>query len=157
MQFTLHATRRASHGGPRLVQATAAWSVNTPTCSVRMRGSIPYGHATTAMHKLGTPIRPLALTLFHGCMVEGDGIGFDFRRSHTKNKNKKWYPGFLAHAVIGMFYSVVDNQRQPQYTQMFYSVRANRGQLLYMMHFLPQLSDFVPLRNGFYSFRAQTA
>ena len=26
-----------------------------------------------------------------------------------------------------------------------------------LMHFLPQLSDFVPLRNGFYSFRAQTA
>ena len=25
-----------------------------------------------------------------------------------------------------------------------------------LMHFLPQLSDFVPLRNGFYSFRAQT-
>ena len=25
------------------------------------------------------------------------------------------------------------------------------------MHFLPQLSDFVLLRNGFYSFRAQTA
>ena len=24
------------------------------------------------------------------------------------------------------------------------------------IHFLPQLSDFVPLRNGFYSFRAQT-
>ena len=24
------------------------------------------------------------------------------------------------------------------------------------MHFLPQLSDFVPLRNGFNSFRAQT-
>ena len=24
------------------------------------------------------------------------------------------------------------------------------------MHFLLQLSDFVPLRNGFYSFRAQT-
>ena len=24
------------------------------------------------------------------------------------------------------------------------------------MHFLPQLSDFVPLRNGFFSFRAQT-
>ena len=24
-----------------------------------------------------------------------------------------------------------------------------------LMHFLPQLSDFVPLRNGFYSFRAQ--
>ena len=25
-----------------------------------------------------------------------------------------------------------------------------------LMHFLPQLSDFVPLKNGFYSFRAQT-
>ena len=25
-----------------------------------------------------------------------------------------------------------------------------------LMHSLPQLSDFVPLRNGFYSFRAQT-
>ena len=24
------------------------------------------------------------------------------------------------------------------------------------MHFLPQLSDFVPLKNEFYSFRAQT-
>ena len=24
------------------------------------------------------------------------------------------------------------------------------------MHFLPQLSDFVPLKNGFYIFRAQT-
>ena len=29
---------------------------------------------------------------------------------------KKHYPGCLAHAVIGMFYSVVANQRQPQYT-----------------------------------------
>ena len=26
-----------------------------------------------------------------------------------------------------------------------------------LMHFLPQLSDFVPLRNRFYSFREQTA
>ena len=25
-----------------------------------------------------------------------------------------------------------------------------------LMHFVPQLSDFVPLKNGFYSFRAQT-
>ena len=24
-----------------------------------------------------------------------------------------------------------------------------------LMHFLPQLSNFVPLKNGFYSFRAQ--
>ena len=26
-----------------------------------------------------------------------------------------------------------------------------------LMHFLPQRPDFVPLRNGFYSFRAQSA
>ena len=33
-----------------------------------------------------------------------------------------------------------------------------RGNMIYIrMHFLPQLSDFVPLRNGFYSFRAPTA
>ena len=25
-----------------------------------------------------------------------------------------------------------------------------------LMHFLPQRSDFVPIKNGFYSFRAQT-
>ena len=25
-----------------------------------------------------------------------------------------------------------------------------------LKHFLPQLSDFVPLKNGFYGFRAQT-
>ena len=32
-----------------------------------------------------------------------------------RQKNKKRYPGCLAHAVIGMFYSAVANQRQPQY------------------------------------------
>ena len=32
-----------------------------------------------------------------------------------------------------------------------------RDSLDKLMHFLPQLSDFVPLRNGFYGFRAQTA
>ena len=26
-----------------------------------------------------------------------------------------------------------------------------------LMHFFPQLSDFIPLKKGFYSFRAQTA
>ena len=50
----------------------------------------------------------------------------------AKNKTKR-YPGFLAHAVNGMFYSVVANQRQPQYTYiMFYSVGANRGQLVHV-------------------------
>ena len=31
----------------------------------------------------------------------------------TEKKEKKGYPGCLAHAVIGMFYGVVANQRQP--------------------------------------------
>ena len=38
---------------------------------------------------------------------------------------KKRYPGCLAHAVLGMFYSVVANQRQPQYT---YNVLQRRCQ-----------------------------
>ena len=38
---------------------------------------------------------------------------------------KKWYPGCLAHAVNGMFYSVVVNQRQPQCT---YNVLQRRCQ-----------------------------
>ena len=49
----------------------------------------------------------------------------------TADEKKKRCPGCLAHAVIGMFYSVVANQRQPQYI-MFYSVGANRGQLLHV-------------------------
>ena len=31
-------------------------------------------------------------------------------------QKKKRHPCYLAHAVIGMFYSVVANQRQPQWT-----------------------------------------
>ena len=52
----------------------------------------------------------------------------------AKKKKTKWYPGCLAHAVIGMCCNVVANQREPQYTfsLMFYSVGANRGQLLYI-------------------------
>ena len=34
-----------------------------------------------------------------------------------KKGKKKKNPGGLAHAVIGMFYSMVANQRQPQYIQ----------------------------------------
>ena len=41
----------------------------------------------------------------------------------TAEKTSKPYPGCLAHAMTGMFYSTVANQRQPQYTysMMFYS------------------------------------
>ena len=39
-------------------------------------------------------------------------------------KKKKKFPGCLAHAVIGMFYSVVASQRQPQYTHTY--TRKNR-------------------------------
>ena len=37
-----------------------------------------------------------------------------------------------------------------------YSTYLVQDSLDKLMHFLPQLSDFVPLRTGFYSFRAQT-
>ena len=50
----------------------------------------------------------------------------------AKKKKKERYPGCLAHVVIGMLYSVVANQRQPQYTYDVYSVVANRDQLLYV-------------------------
>ena len=44
-------------------------------------------------------------------------------------KKRKLYPGCLAHTVIGMFYSVVANQRKPQHTSkyiiMLFSVGAN--------------------------------
>ena len=40
-------------------------------------------------------------------------------------KRKKRYPACLAYAVIGMFYSVIANQRQPQYT---YNVLQRRYQ-----------------------------
>ena len=43
----------------------------------------------------------------------------------AKRKTKKRYPGCLAHAVTGMFYSVVANQRQPRYT---YNVLQRRCQ-----------------------------
>ena len=35
---------------------------------------------------------------------------------HGDGNKKKRYPRCLAHAVIGMFYSVVANQRQPQFS-----------------------------------------
>ena len=43
----------------------------------------------------------------------------------TAKKKKNRYPGCLAHAVIGMFSSVVANQRQPQHT---YNVLQRRCQ-----------------------------
>ena len=51
-------------------------------------------------------------------------------------KNKKRFPGCLAHAVIGMFYSVLANQRNPNIHIVFYSVGANRDQLFVIHIFL---------------------
>ena len=54
-----------------------------------------------------------------------------------RQKIKKRYPGCLAHAAIGMLYSAVAIQRQLQHIYIyiiFYSVGANRGQLLHI-HF----------------------
>ena len=43
--------------------------------------------------------------------------------------------------------------KTPPYPHRLFDLQDSLDKL---MHFLPQLSDFVPLRNGFYSFRAQT-
>ena len=47
-------------------------------------------------------------------------------------KKKKRYPGCLAHAVIGMFTAPLPTNANPNIHTMFYSVGANRGQLLNM-------------------------
>ena len=64
MQFTLHATRRTPHGASRLVQAMSAWLVKTRRAPSRhSRDAKVYGHTTTAVHKLNTPPRPLAVAI----------------------------------------------------------------------------------------------
>ena len=47
------------------------------------------------------------------------------RQKQKQKQQKKRHAGCLSHAVIGMFYSVVANQRQPQYT---YNVLQHRRQ-----------------------------
>ena len=61
-----------------------------------------------------------------------------------KQKKKRYHPGHLANAINGMFYNVVANQRQPQYTydMMFNSVGANRGHLL----FIPGIYEGDPMK-----------
>ena len=59
MQFTFHATRRTPHGASRLEQAMSAWLVKTRRAPSRhSRDARVYGHTTTAMHKLSTPLPP---------------------------------------------------------------------------------------------------
>ena len=53
-------------------------------------------------------------------------------------EKKKRYPGYLAHAVTSMFYSVAANQRQPNVRLMCYSVGANRGPLLHILRSIYQ-------------------
>ena len=61
MQLTLHATRRTLHGASRLVLAVYAWSVKTRhTPSRHCRDARVYGHTTTAMHDMSTPLPPCA-------------------------------------------------------------------------------------------------
>ena len=55
-QFTLHATRRTSHGASRSVQAMSAWLVKTRRAPSRHgRDTRVYGHTTTAMHRVHPP------------------------------------------------------------------------------------------------------
>ena len=52
--------------------------------------------------------------------------------------------------LLGVLYS---HERTPPSSHRLFDLPNLLGKL---MHFLPQLSDFVTLKNGFYSFRAQT-
>ena len=58
----------------------------------------------------------------------------DLLHNHPGNRQeKKTVPcGCLAHAVIGMFYSVFANQRQPQYTYNVLQRRCQRRPTLYI-------------------------
>ena len=85
-------------------------------------GALPYSHYAERSFPL-SGVRVLHLAQY------------DLLDNHhgdpLKTRKERRYAGCLAHAVIGMFYSVVANQRQPQYIHiMFYSVGANRGQLI---------------------------
>ena len=64
----------------------------------------------------------------------------DNHHGDRQKKNKKRHPGCLAHAVTGMFYSVVANQCQPQYT---YNVLQRRCQprptIVYVVYILGEL------------------
>ena len=57
MQLTLHASRRTPHGASRLVLAMSAWSVKTRRApSWHCWDTRVYGHTTTAMHDMSTPL-----------------------------------------------------------------------------------------------------
>ena len=65
-----------------------------------------------------------------------------------KQKQKKRYPGCLAHAVIGMFNSAVANQRQPQHTHNVLQRRCQpRLTIIYIIYFRGALR-YLPLVMG---------
>ena len=67
-----------------------------------------------------------------------------------KKKKRSSTPRWIANTVLMAQHRSPYSEGVPCYYQVCYDIDK-------LMHFLPQLSDFVPLRNGFYSFRAQTA
>ena len=72
-------------------------------------GALPYSHYVMRSFPLWgvRALHPVQYDLLQLDNHHGD---------RQKTKQKKTYPGCLAHAVISMIYSVVANQRQPQYT-----------------------------------------
>ena len=60
----------------------------------------------------------------------------------------------MAKCLLHVLYVATDRRALSQLLLLQHALYHN---IILEMHFLPQLSDFVPLRNGFHSFRAQTA
>ena len=82
---------------------TASWvpyHVHTTCCD----------HSPCAELGFSTPHNTIQLDNHHGDRQ------LDNHHDDRQEKKKKRYPACLVHAVIRMFYSVVTNQRQPQYT-----------------------------------------
>ena len=80
-------------------------------------------------------LRHAMVPLVRSCRVLHPAQYYLLNNHHGDRKEKakkKRYPSCLAHAVIGMFYSVIAKQCQPQYTYNVYGVGANRDQLLHI-------------------------
>ena len=80
-------------------------------------GALPYSHYVIRSF----PCAESGFSTPHNMIYLGNYNG------DRQTKKKKRQPGFLAHAVIGMFCSVVANQRQPQYTYQVYLKRGGTG------------------------------
>ena len=180
MQFTLHATRRTPHGVSRLVQAMSAWLVKTwRNPSRHSMNARVYGHTTTAMHKLSTPRPPRPLSPYFSTPLLSARAPpsktppsphrlYDLQKYMTKwcipstadrfCLPQNGFNGFRTHIdpTTPAAFSISRPRpplKTPPSSHRLYGLQDTHDKL---MHSIPQQSDLVLLKNGFYSFRAQT-